>query len=217
LVGLLIYLGPLMRGLARTRWRMKRKRQIKAVKANGSLQKPRVSWHQRAFFLSYWTEAGVEKESLLYGIADFLVPRKYLVALDQGWSGWDLEICQSVWARAKIKVGTENHGGQKNLLKVQCALRMSRLGLATLCGYLLLASWAVAADLPFTAVAVGLAGYIHALAILYQKIHLSRVLYHALEIVAKGLHLLPVEETGPDSGKRVLKQASQLDRPAVEL
>jgi GT2 family glycosyltransferase len=195
LVALLVYLGPLVRGLERIRWRIRRRREITAVEFNGSKQRPRISWHQRAFFLSYWTEGGLEKESLLYGVVEFLLPRKYLIALDSGWSGWDLEICQGIWSRAQMKVGTEDHGGPKRLLRVQCALRMSRLSLATLCIYPLLVAFAIVLGLPFVAAALTFAGYLHAVGILYQKIHLGQILYYALEIVAKRLQLLPVKET----------------------
>jgi GT2 family glycosyltransferase len=197
LVALLIYFGPLVRGLERTRWRIRRRREIKAVEfnGNGTAQKPRISWHQRAFFLSYWTEAGLEKESLLYGVVDFLLPRKYLIALDQGWSGWDLEVCQGIWSRAQIKVGTENHGGSKSLLRVQCALRMSRVSLIMLCSYPLFAALAIVLGMPKAAGILAIAGYFHAVGILYQKIHLGHIVYYALEIVAKRLKLLPVEET----------------------
>jgi GT2 family glycosyltransferase len=195
-VALLIYLGPLVRGLERTRWRIRRLREVKPVEFNGSTQKPRISWHQRAYFLSYWTEAGLEKERLLYGVVDFLLPRKYLVALDQGWNEWDLEICQGIWSRAQIKVGTENHGGLKRLLRVQCALRMSRFSLGTLCGYLVLAALVMVLGLPKAAAALGIAGGFHAVGILYQKIRLGQILYSALEIVAKRLQLLPVEKVG---------------------
>ena len=48
---------------------------------------------------------------------DFLLPRKYLIAVDQGWSRWDLEICQGPWAKAQIRVATENHGSEKASLE----------------------------------------------------------------------------------------------------
>ena len=75
---------------------------------------------------SYWNEEGQEKESLLHSVMEFLLPRKYLIAMDQGWSDWDLEICQGPWAKAQIKTATENHGGSKRVLRVRCALRMSQ-------------------------------------------------------------------------------------------
>ncbi len=79
---------------------------------NGPRQEPKILWRERAFRLAYWNEQGQEKESLLHAVMEFLLPRKYLIAMDQGWSDWDLEICQGPWAKAQIKTATENHTGQ---------------------------------------------------------------------------------------------------------
>ena len=118
----LIYVGPLVRTFERYRWRMRRLREVKPVDLNGPTQAPRIRWHERAFYLSYWNEQGQEKESLLHGDDGLSVPRKYLIAMDQGWSQWDLEICQGPWAKAQVKTAVENHGGAKRLLRVRCAL-----------------------------------------------------------------------------------------------
>ena len=139
LVASLIYLGPLIRTFERYRWRLRRLREVKPVDLNGPTQEPRILWHERAFYLSYWNEKGQEKESLLHSVMDFLLPRKYLIAMDQGWSHWDLEICQGPWAKAQLKTATENHGGSKRVLRVRCALRMSRISVACLCTYLVVA------------------------------------------------------------------------------
>src|SRR4030095_812632 len=109
LIASLIYLGPLIRTLERYRWRLRRLREVKPVDLNGPTQDPQILWHERDFYLSYWNERGEEKESLLHAMMDFLLPRKYLIAMDQGWSEWDLEICQGPWAKAQIKTATENH------------------------------------------------------------------------------------------------------------
>jgi GT2 family glycosyltransferase len=193
LVAFLIYIGPFMRTFERYRWRIRRLREIKPVECNGPRQTPRIRWHERAFYLSYWNEKGQEKESLLYSVMDFLLPRKYLIAMDQGWSQWDLEICQGPWAKAQIRAATENHGGTKRLLRVRCALRMSRISLACLCLYLVLLSAAAFFSMPHVAIAALVTGLIHGGAILYQKFRLGRVLYHVLESLAHKLEFVPVQ------------------------
>ena len=72
---------------------------------------PRRSWQERAFYLSYWSEKGDEKEVLLGGLMRFLAPQKYFVIPDQGWDDWDLKIARGLWSRALVLVCTENHGG----------------------------------------------------------------------------------------------------------
>ncbi len=48
------------------------------------MQAPRRSWKERAFYLSYWSEKGDEKEALLGGLMRFLVPQKYFVVRRPG-------------------------------------------------------------------------------------------------------------------------------------
>ena len=46
---------------------------------------------------------------------DFLNPRRYQVAIDQGWSAWDIEVHRGLWARAKLMVAVENHGSARRV------------------------------------------------------------------------------------------------------
>jgi len=193
LVTLLVFLGPLVRALERYRWRMRRFREVKAVVPNGAVQPPHVSWLERAFYLAYWNEDGQEKESLLHGVMESLLPRKYLIAVDQGWSRWDLEICQGPWAKAQVMVASENHGGTKRLLRVRCALRLSRVSIACFCAYVFMAAiTAILGLTPITAIAV-VTGLVHGGAILYQKFHIGNALYHVVESVAHRLRFVPVQ------------------------
>jgi hypothetical protein len=193
LITLLIFVGPLMRAFDRYRLRMRRFSEVKAVVPNGAVQAPRVSWRERAFYLAYWNEKGQEKESLLYGVMDSLLPRKYLVAVDHGWSQWDLEICQGPWAKVQLRVATENHGGAKRLLRVRCALRLSRVSIVFFCAYVGAAALAGLLGLPIIAGAAALIGCVHGGGILYQKFHIGNALYHVLESVASKLRFVPAD------------------------
>jgi hypothetical protein len=181
--------------LERYRWRIRRLREVKPVECNGPRQTPRLSLHERAFYLSYWNEAGKEKESLLDAVMEFLLPRKYLIAMDQGWSQWDLEICQGPWAKAQVKTAVENHGGAKRLLRVRCALRMSRVSLICLCLYAVLTLTAAFLSMAPIALATLAIGLLHGGAILYQKFRLGRVLYNVLESLAHKLEFVQVQKS----------------------
>ena len=198
LITFLIYVGPFARTFERYRWRMRRLREVKPVDLNGPTQAPRIQWSERAFYLSYWNEQGREKESLLHGIMDFLLPRKYLIAMDQGWSQWDLEICQGPWAKAQIKTAVENHGGAKRLLRVRCALRMSRVSAGCLAVYAAVIGIFASLGMPNLAVATSLVGLLHGCAILYQKFRLGRVLYHVMESLAHKLEFVPVQKSSQE-------------------
>src|SRR5205823_11562244 len=124
---LLIYLGPLLRGWERLKWRVKTMQTVDHIRLAPVEQRAHIEWSARAFDLAYWDEAGAEKEVLLTGLMDFLLPQKYFVVADTGWSKWDLKIARGLWSRALVTVCSENHGGQKRLLRVRCAMRSSSL------------------------------------------------------------------------------------------
>ena len=195
LVALFVLVGPLVRAVERYRWRIRRLQEVIPVQPNGPVQPPRISWCERAFYLAYWNEEGQEKESLLQGVVESLLPRKYLIAIDEGWSRWDLEICQSPWAKAQILAAVENHGGKKRLLQVQCALRLSNVSLACLCAYAVAAIVAAFFDLTGFSLVVTAVGLGHVCAMLYQELHLGRALYHVVESVAHRLRFVPVQHS----------------------
>ena len=199
LVALLIFLGPLVRTVARYRWRLRRLREVKPIDLNGPTQAPRIFWRERAFHLSYWNEKGKEKESLLNGVMEFLMPRKYLIAVDQGWSDWDLEICQGPWAKAQIRMATENHGSTKRLLRVRCALRLSKISVTFLSAYILAAGLAALLETPVVAGAAILTGLAHAGVVLQQKLHIGHALYHVIESVAHKLQFVPLKTSSRDA------------------
>ena len=117
-------------------------------------QRARISWRERAFHLSYWSEAGAEKEVLLSELIDFLVSHKYLVTTDAGWSNWDLKIARGLCSRALVTVCTENHGGNKRLLRVRCAMRLSHLALFLLRSYAALTAFTLILGWPLVAAVI---------------------------------------------------------------
>ena len=109
-----------MRGLQRYLWRLRGFTVLEErVPPDGPRQPADVDLMRRAFVLRYWSEESHEKEALLGGVMEFLIPRKYLIAVDPGWNRWDLEIFRGIWAKARVAVATENHGGTKRLLNVR--------------------------------------------------------------------------------------------------
>lgn len=192
LVALLIYLGPIVRSLERYRWRVRGLTEVDPIAFVEPTQPPRISWRQAAFHVAYWTEEGIEKEGLIHGLIDFLLPRKYFVAFDQGWSDWDLQVYRGIWSKAELRVCSENHGSGKRLHRVRCALRLTRPAILTLSAYPGVAAAALLLGMPEAAAPMLIVGALHGGVILYQGIRLGRILYHVLEIVGKQLRLIPL-------------------------
>jgi glycosyltransferase involved in cell wall biosynthesis len=206
LVALLIYLGPLLRGWERVKWRIRETRAQPQAPPSEIQQQARVSWRERAFQLAYWSDAGVEKEALIGGLMDFLTPQKYFVVPDTGWSGWDLKIARGLCGRALVLVCAENHGGAKRLLRVRCAMRLSRFAVFVLRGYAVLTAFALLLGWPVAAAALAAAGLANFAAIGVKLASFARLMHRIIETVAKPAGLIPVE---PQIGARQTIPAPQ--------
>jgi glycosyltransferase involved in cell wall biosynthesis len=191
LVALLIYLGPLLRGWERLKWR------FKTVQAHDNPglapveQRPRIAWAQRAFVLSYWNETAAEKESLIHGLIELLRPQKYFVVADTGWSKWDLKISRGLWSRALVTVATENHGGMKRLFRVRCALRLSSLARLLLRGWAALAAFSLILGSPLAVLVFAVIGLANLGIIAWQGVAFGRIMHRMIESEARQTGLTP--------------------------
>jgi hypothetical protein len=198
---MLTYLGPLVRGLQRYLWRMRGLGQIERLHFDGPTEPARIDWTARAFAVGYWSEQGHEKESLLAGVMEFLIPRKYLIAIDPGWNRWDLEIYRGIWSKARLTVAAENHGGSKRLLNVRCELRLTRVSQLALLGFVVAVACGLLFGVPeITGVGVAL-GLVNLGVIVAENVRLSRVLNDTLDIVASGLGLRPLGARPPGTAR----------------
>ena len=197
LAALLIYLGPLLRGWERIKWRIKGMRAQPHIGLVETEQRVRISWRERAFHLSYWSETGAEKEILLGGLTDFLVPQKYLVVPDTGWSKWDLKIARGLCGRSLVTVCSENHGGSKRLLRVRCAVRLSHPALFLVRSYAVVSAFALILGSPLVGAVIGAVGMANVGVICYQIVGLGRLMHRIIEAVAKQARLIPFEPVMP--------------------
>ncbi len=208
LVALLIYLGPLLRGWDRIKWRVHETRAQPHAAPAATEQRARWSWRDRSFQLAFWNEAGAEKEALIGGLTNFLVPQKYFVMPDTGWSGWDLKIARGLCSRALVLVCTEYHGGDKRLLRVRCTMRLSRLAVFLLRGYALLTAFALLLGWPVAAEVLAVAGLVNFAVIGTKLSGFARLMHPIIEAVAKPVGLIPVEP------KADLRKATPAPLPA---
>src|SRR5262245_23418674 len=192
LIALLTYLGPLVRGLQRYLWRLRGFTVIEQVPPNTQRQAPQVDLFARAFVLRYWSEQGHEKESLLGGGMEFLLPRKYLITVDPGWNRWDLEIFRGIWSKAHVTVAAENHGGAKRLLNVRSEVRLTRVSQLSLGVFAVFVTLGFVFVIP-EVIAVGSAlGLVNLGVIVSENVRLARILHERYDLVGAGLGLRPV-------------------------
>src|SRR5712671_2314229 len=198
LVALLIYIGPTLRGWERLKWRLRERhnRDHTPETMAEARQPARLSWRERAFYLSYWSDRGEEKEVLLGGLMRFLTPQKYFIVTDQGWNDWDIKIARGLWSRALVLVCIENHGGMKRLLQVRCAMRLSRFSAVALRAYAVATAAALIVDAPAAAAAIGLLGLAQGALIAYRTVEFGKLMHGIIETVAKQVELTPVAPAG---------------------
>jgi len=196
LVALLIYLGPLLRGWERLKWRFKTMQTQDHVGLPQVEQRARMDWRARAFTLSYWNELGAEKEALLAGLMDFLLPQKYFVVPDTGWSKWDLKISRGLWSRAFITVCAENHGGPKRLLRVRCGMRLSSPARLVLRACAALTAVGLILGSPIVALIFFALGVVNLCVVGWQLATFGQLMHRIVEAVAQQAHLIPADPIG---------------------
>ena len=196
LVALLIYLGPLLRGWERLKWRVKTMQAEDHVGLPPVEQRACIDWPARAFTLSYWNEFGGDKEALLAGLMDFLLPQKYFVVPDTGWSKWDLKISRGLWSRGFVTVCTENHGGSKRLLRVRCAMRLSSLARVLLRACAAITAAGLILGSPIVAMIFLLLGVVNLGVVGWQLATFGRLMHRIIEAVAQQAQLMPADPIG---------------------
>jgi len=151
-----------------------------------------VQWRKRQFFLSYWSENALEKENLLHALMEFLLPRKYLIAIGQGWTDCDVTVYRGIWSKADLKVAVEHHGGGKRVFRTRCRVRESWLSRAALLGFAVVTVIAWLAGLKEIQEVAVLLGSINLVVVAVDNFRLGRIMYHVLEVVGKQIQLTPV-------------------------
>jgi GT2 family glycosyltransferase len=198
LITILIYLGPLLRSLQRYLYRIQGMTNVARIQFEQPSQPARVQWFRRQFFLCYWSERRLEKENLLHAVMEFLLPRKYLIAVDQGWDDRDVTIYRGIWSKADLKVAVENHGGNKRFFRTRCRVRESLLSSISLPSFVALAivGWFIGlAEIEEVSL---LLGALNLLVVVVDNYRLGRGMYHVIEIVAKQIQLTPVDRAAAE-------------------
>jgi hypothetical protein len=200
LIALLTYLGPLLRSAERYRWWARGLSEGEPADGGPGHARLPLSWRDRAFSLSFWTESGLEKEAILDGLKAEVRARKYFVVVDDGWSAWDLEVQGGVWSRARVTVATEYHGGERRVLRVRTALRFSLLTRVAVTLSLLAGAAGLGMGQGLLIAAGGVGALSAALAFAREALGVGKMLDAALRAVAARVHLHDAPSLGAREG-----------------
>jgi O-antigen biosynthesis protein len=193
MVAFLAYTGPMFRTITRYRYRLAGAWTGRDGVESRPRQRPVIQVRERALKLSYWSENGIPRDSLIDRLVRLFTRAMMPVRVDSGWNDYDLEIQPDSWTRVHIKTADEEHEGGKYKTIVQAQVRFSKLS------KLLLALSAAAATL--AAIVLGtptidltLAGLLVVIAslALSEGIESGRIAYWAIEQSAAELGLIPL-------------------------
>ena len=192
MVAFLAFTGPMFRTITRYRYRM-----TGALTGKGGVdpmtrQRPVFQLRDRALKLSYWSESGVPRDSLIDRLIRLFTRAGMPVRVDSGWNDYDLEIQPDAWTRVRIKTADEEHEGGKYKTLVQAQVRFSALSKILLAlSAVAMGAAAMIGSTSMILILGGLAMVIAALAVT-EGIESGRVACCAVEQCAADLGLIPL-------------------------
>lgn len=191
MVALLAFTGPMFRTITRYRYR------LAGAFAGGGVepmprQRPVIALAKRALKLSYWSETGVTRDSIIDRLVRLFTRAGMPVRVDSGWNDYDLEVQPNSWTRIRIKTADEEHEGGKYKTLVQAQVRFSILS-KTMVGLSAAAVvvTALLGSLSMLLTVGGLLAVIVALAA-SEGIESGRLAYRAIEQSAAELGVIPL-------------------------
>ena len=129
LITFLFYIQPLVRSWQRYMTRIRSYRTLEASAANyGKCTKRLPLTGIR--YVEYWTEDWKDRTELLNLAVSYLTEQGWKMAVDSGWTTWDLEVYFHPWTTVRVNTVQEDHGGGKRLIRVRYRLRTTRLAKA---------------------------------------------------------------------------------------
>lgn len=94
--------------------------------------------------LQFWSDTGIDRESLLNCVQSLLHAEEWRYSMDTGWTNWDLQIYGSFWWKLDLLTVTEYHGGPECLTRARLSLRprsMTKLAIGLLVAVGVAAGW----------------------------------------------------------------------------
>ena len=82
---------------------------------------------------NYWNDKGIERFAFLRTLLDLLDRDHWQSRADNGWEEFDLTIYGDRFSKATVKTASENHGGNKRLLRAQLVAGWTLLGKVAFC------------------------------------------------------------------------------------
>jgi GT2 family glycosyltransferase len=124
LIAGLCYAQPLVRSWSRYRTRLFAHTPPRTLPPEAGQRGERLPLRGRRE-VAYWSESGAERTELLALFIAFLYEHRWGMAIDEGWSDWDVEAHGHPWTALRVCTTQEEHGGGKRLIRVRYCLRLT--------------------------------------------------------------------------------------------
>ena len=120
LLWFLLLAQPTVRGWSRFAWTVRT-----GSSPGGPWFRPRWNPGKRLRFskhvaeLAYWSETGLDRDTLLTELGARFQTDRHNPRLDDGWRDWDVDFSTSPWWRVRLSTVTEYHAGDSRLTRVR--------------------------------------------------------------------------------------------------
>lgn len=131
LVAALYLLQPIVRGWPRYARRLRRRESPAAARDTVRAMAYSYGRVHSVAVVHYWNEVGTERFSFLQTLLELLDRNRWQAHPDSGWDEYDVTIYGDRFSKVEVKTVSENHGGDKRLLRVQLRASWTLLGKIT--------------------------------------------------------------------------------------
>jgi O-antigen biosynthesis protein len=123
LVALLYFLQPIVRGYERYEGRLRRHNSPLSALAQAEALPTAVQHAGQNTEFQLWSEDGTDRLQLLDALFVQLKRDGWRHRCGGAYDPWDLEVYGERWSKARVQTASENHGGNKRLIRVRLSYR----------------------------------------------------------------------------------------------
>jgi GT2 family glycosyltransferase len=123
LVGLLYFLQPIVRGVERYEGRLRRHSSPLAALAHAKSVPTTMQHVGQNTEFQLWSEDGTDRLQLLDALFAQLKRDGWRHRCGGAYDPWDLEVYGERWSKTRVQTASEDHGGNKRLIRVRLSYR----------------------------------------------------------------------------------------------
>ncbi len=128
LVAAMYLLQPIVRGWPRYAHRLRRAETPTAARATVRQLAKQYEGVGSIHTVHYWNEEGIERIAFLKKLIELLERDQWQASADTGWDEHDVTVHGDRFTKVVINTVSENHGGNKRLLRARLSARWTLLG-----------------------------------------------------------------------------------------